>query len=214
MDNSATVSWQMRGASKRSAVANRLLRVLAIRMRKNRASPLVTRHLAGKRNHLGDIPLRSFGYKKEWHFEKDKSFLAYFNKAFPLPNKNTWTGFRLKYAVAMKVTRELLTQGSSMAEWRQRPTLGARHGKNGKPIAELTTCLHTWTAAVLRKWPELDSTLAECCDRDAATGESPSALAAFQQESEVSPRRSVWTEGQDLCTSQGRTSTSSQSSTC
>ena len=32
-DNSATVSWQMRGASKRSAVANRLLRVLAITCR-------------------------------------------------------------------------------------------------------------------------------------------------------------------------------------
>ena len=40
-DNSATVSWQMRGASRRSAVANRLLRVLAIRTRKNRTSPLV-----------------------------------------------------------------------------------------------------------------------------------------------------------------------------
>ncbi len=55
-DNLPTVSWQMRGASKRSTVANRLLRVLSTRMHMNRASPLVTRHLAGKRNHLGDIP--------------------------------------------------------------------------------------------------------------------------------------------------------------
>ena len=62
-DNNATVAWQRRGASKRSAVANRLLRALAIRQRVNRASPLVTRHLAGVRNHLGDIPSRSFGYK-------------------------------------------------------------------------------------------------------------------------------------------------------
>ena len=111
-DNFATVSWQMRGASRRSAVANRLLRVLAIRMRKKRASPLVTRHLAGKRNHLGDIPSISFGYKKEWHFEKDRGFLAYFNKTFPLPNKNIWTGFRLKSTAVTKVTRKLLTQGS------------------------------------------------------------------------------------------------------
>ena len=59
-DNSATVAWQGRGASKRSAVANRLLRILAVRQRVNRASPLVTRHLAGIRNHLGDIPSRSF----------------------------------------------------------------------------------------------------------------------------------------------------------
>ena len=195
-------------------MANRLLRVLAVRVQQCRASPLVTRHLAGNRNHLGDIPSRSFGYKKEWHFETDKKILIFFNKTFPLPNKNIWTDFRLKYAVGMKVSQELLMQGSSMAEWRQLPTLGTRYGKIGRPTAKLTTCLHTWTAAVLRKWPELDSTLEECCDRDAATGESPSALAAFQQESEVSPRRSVWTEGQDLCTSQGRTSTSSQSSTC
>ena len=115
-DNSATVSWQMRGASRRSAVANRLLRLLAVRMRQSRAPPLVTCHLAGKRNHLGDIPSRSFGYKKEWHFEKDNDFLAYFDNLFPLPNKNTRTGFRLKSAVATKVIRKLLTQGLSMAE--------------------------------------------------------------------------------------------------
>ena len=32
-DNSTTVAWQMRGASKRSAVANRLLRVMVVTMR-------------------------------------------------------------------------------------------------------------------------------------------------------------------------------------
>ena len=66
----------MRGASKISAVANRLLRVLARRARLCHASPLVTRHITGKRNHFGDIPSRSFGYKKEWHFKKDKQFLT------------------------------------------------------------------------------------------------------------------------------------------
>ena len=213
-DNSATVAWQMRGASKRSAVANRLLRVLATRMRHCRASPLVTRHLAGKRNHLGDIPSRSFGYKEEWHFEKDKDFLTYFNQIFPLPDKNTWTGFRLNYAVAMKVTRELLTQGSSMAEWRQLPTLGARHGKSGKPTVELTECLHTWTAVILRRWPGLHSISAECSDKEEAEKESQSALAVWEQDLEVSPRKSVWTGGKDPCTNQEATNSSCQSSTC
>ncbi|KAL7549473.1 hypothetical protein ACHAWF_016306 [Thalassiosira exigua] len=59
-DNWASVSWQERGASKRPPIANRLLRALAIWMRVNRASLLVMRHLAGERNHLGDIPTRSF----------------------------------------------------------------------------------------------------------------------------------------------------------
>ena len=86
--------------------------------------------------------------------------------------------------------------------------------KIGKPIANLTACLHIWTALVLRRWPELHSTLEECPDKDATEDESLLALTAFQQELEVSPRKSVWTEGQGLCTSQGATSTSSQSSTC
>jgi hypothetical protein len=192
-DNSPTVAWQMRGASKRSAVANRLLRVLAVRMRRCRASPLVTRHLAGRRNHLGDMPSRSFGYKKEWHFEDDKKILTYFNNMFPLPQQNSWTGFRLKNAVAMKVTRELLTQGSSMAEWRRLPRLGEKYGKTGKPTADITECLRTWTSVVLKKWPELRSTSVESYDRDDDETKKPSALVTWRQESAVSPRKSVWT---------------------
>ncbi len=213
-DNSATVSWKMQGASRRLVVANRLLRVLAIRMRQSRTSPLVTRHLAGKRNHLGDIPSRSFGYRKEWHFKKDKEFLTYFNKTFPLSKKNTWTSFCLNYAVGMKVTRKLLTQGLSMAEWRQLPKLETRYGKIGKPASKLTTCLHTWTAVILRKWPELHSTLEECSGKGKGESKSPSALTAFQQELEVLPRRLVWSEGQDPCTNQETTTSSSQSNTC
>ena len=72
-------------------------------------------------------------------------------------------------------------------------------------------CLHTWTAAVLRKWPELGSTLGECCGRDTSEDESPSALAEFPQELEVLSHKSVWTEGQGLCTNQEATNTSSQS---
>ena len=150
-DNSATVAWQMRGASKRSAVANRLLRVLATRLRVNRASPLVTRHLTGERNHLGDIPSRSFGYKAEWHHVSDDAFLSFFNKTFPLPQQNTWTGFRLRRGVATKVTRELLMQGSSMAEWRQLSRLGRKYGRPGRPTANLTRSLRTWTQVILKK---------------------------------------------------------------
>ena len=146
-DNSATVRWQTRGASKRSAAANRLLRILAIRLRKNRASPLITRHIAGKRNALGDVPSRSYGWKASWHYENDDDFLTFFNSRFPLPKQNSWTGFRLNDEVVSKVMRKLLTQGSPMAEWRLLPTLGAKYGPNGWPTANLSECLRIWTAA-------------------------------------------------------------------
>jgi hypothetical protein len=51
-------------------------------MRKNRASPLVTRHIAGVRNMLGDIPSCSYGYKAKWHFVNDIDFLAFLTKHF------------------------------------------------------------------------------------------------------------------------------------
>ena len=66
-------------------MANRLLRVLAIWMRVNRASPFATKHLAGVKNMLGGIPSQSFGYNAKWHFENDNDFLAFFNSEFPLP---------------------------------------------------------------------------------------------------------------------------------
>ncbi len=191
-DNSPTVAWQTRGASKRSRVANRLLRVLAIRLRANRASPLITRHLAGKRNHLGDIPSRSLGWKAEWHFENDLEFLAFFNSTFPLPDQNTWIGFRLNPAVVSRVINKLLMRGSSMGKWRRLPKIGTAYGGNGRPTADLTRSLRTWTEVILRRWPELPSISAASSGRDSE--ESPSALEQFQAGSAVSRRRSCWLE--------------------
>ena len=137
-NNYATMSWQTWGASRRSKVANRLLRILTIRLRKNRASPLVTRQLAGYRNALGDIPSRSYGYKAAWHFCNNTDFWTFFNESFPLPSQNLWTGFRLDDKVVTKVMRELLTQGSSMDEWIQLTTLGRKYGNNGRTKSSLS----------------------------------------------------------------------------
>ena len=189
-DNSPTVAWQMRGASKQSVVANRLLRVLAVRLRIKRASPLITKHLAGDRNALGNIPSRSFGYKKEWHFKNDSNFLTYFNNCFPLPNQICWTGFRLSGGVCSRVMQELRTQGSSMAEWRRLPRLGTKYGKNGRPTADISEYLRTWTAVISKQWPE-----SQQCSEDGsgkASEEEPSALEWFEPASGASTRRSPW----------------------
>ena len=60
-DNTAAVSWTQRGAAKKSAAAGRLIRVLDLRKRVAKASPLVAAHVAGDLNVLGEIPSRSFG---------------------------------------------------------------------------------------------------------------------------------------------------------
>ena len=64
-NNTAAVSWTQRGAAKKSAAARYLLRVLDLRQRLARASPLVAAHVAGDLNVLGNIPSRYFGYSKQ-----------------------------------------------------------------------------------------------------------------------------------------------------
>ena len=61
-DNTAALLWTQRGVAKNSAAAGRLLRVLALWKRVERASPLVAAHVAGDLNVIGDIPSCSFGF--------------------------------------------------------------------------------------------------------------------------------------------------------
>ena len=154
-----------------------------------RASPLVTRHIAGKQNALGNVPSQSYGWKASWHFENDNDFLTFFNSHFPLPEQNLWTGFQ----VVSRVMRELLTQGSPMAEWRQLPTLGAKYGPNGWPTANISECLRTWMAAT---FDELHAS--QQCSQAAfkkVNEERPSELVTFVPDSGASERRSQWTPG-------------------
>ena len=53
-DNTPTVSWEAKLASKHSQIAGRLLRALALRQRVQRSSPLVTVSIAGKENDMAD----------------------------------------------------------------------------------------------------------------------------------------------------------------
>ena len=57
-DNTAAVSWTIRGALKKSAAAGLLFWVLVFRQCVARASLFVVAHLAGEIYVLGDIPSR------------------------------------------------------------------------------------------------------------------------------------------------------------
>ncbi len=50
VDNTSAVSWANKLAARQTKVAGRLLRTLALRMRINEASPMVTLSIAGKDN--------------------------------------------------------------------------------------------------------------------------------------------------------------------
>ena len=85
-DNSPSIGWIDRLSSKHSEIAARILRALTIRMRACRTSPITPLHIPGVHNTIADIPSRSFGYKKEWHFVEDLDFLQFFNRKIQIGN--------------------------------------------------------------------------------------------------------------------------------
>ena len=119
---------------KKSPAAGRLLRVLALRQRVEIVSPLVAAYLAGDLNVLGDIPSLSPGYSKQWHCTNDYEFLSLINSKFSLPHQHSWQGFRLSFALIMKVIFELGTKASLMGEWKRLHVIGKVFGSSGVPI--------------------------------------------------------------------------------
>ena len=214
-DNTAAVSWTIRGASKKSAAAGRLLRVLALRQRVARASPLVVAHVAGELNVLGDIPSRSFGYKKAWHCKSENEFLSLINSEFPLPQKRSWRGFRLSYALSMKVISELGMTVSPMGEWRRLRRIGKSFGGTGVPIADPSELTRTWrkqTSSPRHGWQQGSQGV---CERAATAVENRYKLEQCVRHSEASTRRSPWTQVINPSTNLGLTTdTSSHFNTC
>ena len=127
-DNSPSVSWVDRMASKRSLPAGELLRILAFRINANKACPITPLHIPGVHNRISDIPSRSFGYKKKWKFDCDREFLTFFNSKFPLPQQHSWQMCQIKSEISSRILQSLLTPGSGVQHWRRLPEMGENIG--------------------------------------------------------------------------------------
>ena len=137
-DNSPTVSWVTRLASKRSHIGEQLIQALTLRLKDHRCCPLTPLHVAGKRNRMADMASRSFGSEKKWHHITDLSFVAAFNTLFPLPAQNFWTAFRLTSTISTRVISILQAKRSTLEEWRRIPKIGDHIGITG------AATLHLW----------------------------------------------------------------------
>ena len=92
-DNSPSVSWVTKMASKKSRMAAQLVRALALRLNVKQSCPITPIHIPGIENALTDIPSRSFGSVLEWHCNSHNDLLTLFNSKFPLPSQASWTVF-------------------------------------------------------------------------------------------------------------------------
>ena len=194
-DNSPTVSWVTRMAARGSLVADQLLRALALRLKKSHVSPLTPLHIAGKQNDMTDIPSRSFGSEKKWHFEKDEDFLAFYNSRFPLPNptQNKWSIFRPSQKIVSRVISVLRLQVLKMEEWRRLPRRGRHIGGTGEPIANLWDWTLTCREQTSSRHQPSCGPSQPACEME-TTDEKRSRLRQFQQLSRPLIRRSCWTQ--------------------
>lgn len=139
-DNSPTVSWVNRLASRNSQVADQLIQALSLRLKSRGVSPLSTMHIAGKKNEMTDIPSRFFGSEQKWFCreEKDETDLFnLYNSHFCLPDQNLWTVFRLSREIMSRIFSVLRTEVLGMDEWGRLPKPGRHTGKSGVSTANL-----------------------------------------------------------------------------
>ena len=144
-DNSPSISWVKRLASKQSLVAENLVQALALRLKIQRACPLTTIHIAGRRNTISDIPSRSFGSNPTWQCANADELLTLFNPMFPLPTQTSWTVFQLHCEMVTRVTSALRMTPFTLDDWRRLPKVGRHVGKIGVPMSNLWEWIHTLT---------------------------------------------------------------------
>ena len=136
-DNSPTIGWATKLASKRSMVAEHLIQALALRAQQHKACPFTPMHVAGKCMAIADIPSRSFGSNPAWHCHSNEELLTLFNSTFPLPSKQSWTVFHLDCKTVMRVISALRMKPFMLDDWRRLPSPGKLVGKIGQPTSHL-----------------------------------------------------------------------------
>ncbi len=136
-NNSPTIGWVERLASRQSILAAHLIRALALWLKANKCCPLTPQHISGIKNAMTDIPSRSFGSIPKWYFKTEQQLLTFFNNTFPLPNNQPWTVYRPSIELGMHVISVLWTQHSTLVDWRHLPPAGNHVGTIGLPMLRL-----------------------------------------------------------------------------
>ncbi len=142
-DNSPTIGWVMRLASRRLLVAEHLIQALAQRLKFQQACPLTPIHIKGKCNTLSDILSRLFGSTPAWQCDTDAALLTLFNPMLPLPNQSSWTIFHLNCKVVTLVTSALRTRHFVLDDWRRLPKTGKHIGDIGARTSNLWGWIRT-----------------------------------------------------------------------
>ena len=86
-NNSPTVGWVRRLATRGLIVSAHLIRARALRLKLNGTCPITPLHITGEENSMTDIPLRSFGSKPKWFCKTNNDLLTLHNTLFHSPTR-------------------------------------------------------------------------------------------------------------------------------
>jgi hypothetical protein len=190
-DNDATVVRIKKMKSKANVGAG-LMRILSLRLKYKKVSPLTPLHIEGKRNMITDIPSCSFGSVPTWHWKTNDEFLTNFNTMFPLPQQNCWSLFVLNLDIFMRVVCVLRMKVSSLAEWRRLPPIGTYVGGTGFVSSTLWEWTHTWRISHSKEESEFLRPLQGSSELECLVEDGVYKLQRSVDTSRPLARRSVW----------------------
>ena len=115
-DNTPSVAWVTRMASRSSRVGARLVRGLAIRARAMEMCLPSALSVPGASNDMADVASRSFR-RESGAVMTDDELLSHFASHFPLPQSRSWRIVTLDRARISRVVSTLRGERLTMAQW-------------------------------------------------------------------------------------------------
>jgi len=191
-DNSPTIGWATKLASKRSTVAEHLVQALALRAKQQKACPFTPIHIAGKRMAIADIPSRSFGSNPAWYCASDDDLLTLFNSTLPLPSQQSWTVFRLNCKTVTRVISALRMKPFALDDWRRLPSPGKLVGDIGTPTAHLWDSIRIYNRQLSKTESEASQDLHNEFAQDTTEEDDRYRLQQLQAQSLPLGRRYPW----------------------
>jgi hypothetical protein len=191
-DNSPTVGWVRRLATRGSLVSAHLIQALALRLKLKGTCPITPLHIAGEENSMTDIPSRSFGSEPKWLCKSNHQLLCLFNTMFPLPSQAFWTIFQISYVISMRVTSVLLMKDFMLEEWWRLPKVGSLVGSDGQPTARLWEWTLSYRKPRSRSESVCSKVLPDASVRRTTVAENKSRLGGYLAQSRPLDRRLRW----------------------
>ena len=190
-DNTSAVAWTHRMRTSKSLPAGRLLRFLGLRLHHIQASPLTTKYIPGDCNTMADAASRTFK-DGAFYAANSNTLASFFNTNFPLPQRTSWTEWKLHTKLISQVISYVLGGTLTMGSLLRLPKHAKNTGKIGNHTANSANVIPCSKIQAPSKSASLSQHLQPKFELDSMVEERKSKLLQSQKQSQPSPRPLNW----------------------